>query len=239
MHYFSIFKTGAIILCMALCLAGHGECCDAPDQCRDSHCQCSGESGQCCGERVQSCGDHRQSRGEHGQRCGEHGQCSAGSSISQEGKQVKKVDRLAEAKYTLPSTEISFILLDIKNEKTSEIKTIVIDNAEWMTVWAEKIGFTTEPHEDYQYFMSVHEKIPFIVSPEVYEQLSKYETEAPKPEWSSLTPEQIRETFFEEYDREYMLKDRNLRFDGSFLRLLLEKGYAVHIDCESGALVLR
>ncbi len=152
---------------------------------------------------------------------------------------MSKVDRLAEAKYTLPSTEISYILLDIKNEKSSEVKTIVIDNTEWMTVWAEKIGFTTEPHEDYVYFMSVHEKIPFIVSPEVYEQLSKYEAEAPKAEWSNLTPEQIRETFFEEYDREYMLKDRSLRFDGSFLRLLLEKGFAVHIDCESGALVLR
>ena len=149
------------------------------------------------------------------------------------------VDSRAEAKYMLPSTQISYILLIIENKESSEKKTIVIDNAEWMTVWAEKIGFTTEPHEDYVYFMSVHEKIPFIVSPEVYEQLSKYEAEAPKEEWASLTPEQIRETFFEEYDREYMLKDRNLRFDGSFLRLLLEKGFAVHIDCESGALVLR
>lgn len=164
-------------------------------------------------------------------------QVSGGSDNPAKVSTNQVAKRPTRARYSRPSSEQNFILVTVKNSASAEQSVIVIDNTDWISM-ASQIGFAAEPHEQYVEFMLGHENTPFEVDPATYAKLAKYAAPEPSAEMRSMSMSQLMDRYFSEFERDYILKDREMMRDASFLRLLLEKQAIVKVGCESGELTV-
>lgn len=175
--------------------------------------------------------------------------CRAGEAVKESEVQLMKpsvnikegVPDMAKSptklRYRPFSTQVTFLLLTLQEEKSGDQYTAVIDNNEWLRL-ASQTGIPAEPLTAYVDYMLEHENEPFVVSEEVFAKLQKFAAPAPDTDWQKLTNQQLFKRYFTEMNRQYVLSDRELRGNKAFLRGLLERKLLVYIDCESGELTV-
>lgn len=143
------------------------------------------------------------------------------------------------ARYTVPSTEGSIILIQVRLQGSDKVDTVAIDN----TYWLERVGvypykYTTADHRRYVEYMLAHESQPFDLTPEQYRKVKSSIVPPLDPQLLKLSPEEIQERYLEHipHSDAWTRKpdDRQLsRLD--FVHLILAKGCILRRSCLDGS----
>jgi hypothetical protein len=137
------------------------------------------------------------------------------------------------------STAGSFILLCLMDKTTGEKSVIVLENDEWYSYSQQMKIIPFANTTDYTRYMVEHASECIPVPAETFQEL-KHLYGAPKKEEFIRAEKEgigfIRQQYLERvpWVSGYEIRDHELRYDRSFLRLLLKMGLVVRRDCESG-----
>jgi hypothetical protein len=139
------------------------------------------------------------------------------------------------------STAGSFVLVCLRDEATVERTHIVLENEEWYFYCGSKGILSFPCRAEYTRYMVEHANECFSVGTEVFNELNHLFGAPVKDEYIQASREGIsflRQNYLEKvpWVSGYGIRDRRYAYDRSFLRMLLERGFVIRRECESGRL---
>jgi hypothetical protein len=137
------------------------------------------------------------------------------------------------------STAGSFVLVCLQDEATGERTHIVLENEEWHFYSMRKGILSFPSMEEYTRYMIEHANECFPVHSEVFQELNHLFGAPVKDEYIQASREGIsflRNKYLKKvpWVYGYEIRDRRYAYDRSFLRMLLERGFVIRRECESG-----
>ncbi|MGM9992621.1 MAG: hypothetical protein ACI376_07245 [Candidatus Bruticola sp.] len=158
--------------------------------------------------------------------------------ISQSQSEVRKTvaKNPRQRRYGQRSTQVTFLLLTIKNADTHEQVRAIIDNNLWLEHAAELNIPTQFP--DYAEYMAAHDQDAFVLPSRLFEKFKAGAFEEDS-KLQILSDQDILDRYFHEIGRSFVAKELDARSNRALIGNLLERNFFVFIDCESGALTVK
>jgi hypothetical protein len=137
------------------------------------------------------------------------------------------------------STAGSFVLVCLQDEATGERTHIVLENEEWYFYCGSKGILSFPCRAEYTRYMVEHANECFPVHSKVFQELNHLFGAPEKREYIQARRKGIsflRNKYLKKvpWVYGYEIRDRRYAYDRSFLRMLLERGFVIRRECESG-----
>lgn len=141
---------------------------------------------------------------------------------------------IMKLRYGVPSTQASTILVTVKDEKSGEEATIVVDHEYWLSS-NKALNYDYKHHDDYVKMMVEHGAKPFVVDSAQFAKYKKLAAPEPSAELRALSMRELAAKFLmRQSSGSYYTTKPGVQLDRTMLRLFLEKGCACLNSCLNG-----
>lgn len=150
----------------------------------------------------------------------------------------KMEQNLRAGRYSRPSTEVSYILVQIKKAGSDETAEIICDHSDWI-MYSKVYPYNTKNHDEYVKFMLENDSKPFELEEAAFNKLKRFKVKPLSQDMLSLSRDEFINRFLnaeDYYGRKYFTINREAGNANEVIHFILLKGGNVKQRCIDGRL---